>query len=85
MKKILMKRILMNKIKYKIFFTNFFLYIKIENKYQKHKERPQKEAHERHQNPSEEEKDKRRTNAREIYQSFTEEEKEKKRQIYQET
>ena len=53
MKKILMKRILMNKIKYKTFFTNFFLYIKIENKYQKHKERPQKEAHERHQNPSE--------------------------------
>ena len=36
-------------------FYNFFLYIKMTNKYyQKHKENPWKEAHERYQNISEE-------------------------------
>ena len=54
-----MNKILMKKIKYKIFFIMFFLYIKMTSKYQKHKERLQKEARERYQNLSEEEKDKR--------------------------
>ena len=69
----------------KICFINVFIYIKIVNKYyQKHKERLQKEGHERYQNLSEEEKDKRRKKARERYQNFTEEEKEKRCQYYQE-
>ena len=49
------------------------------NYYQKHKERLQKEARERYQNPCEEEKDKRQKKARERYQNLTEEEKEKRR------
>ena len=36
----------------------FFLYIKITNKYQKHKEKLRKGARERYQNLSEEEKEK---------------------------
>ena len=51
--------------------------------YQKHKERLQKEAHERYQNLSEDEKDKKAKKAREKYQNFTEEEK-KRCQYYQE-
>ena len=51
--------------------------------YQKHKERLQKEAHERYQNISEDEKDKKAKKAREKYQNFTEEEK-KRCQYYQE-
>ena len=44
---------------WKIFFINFFLYIKMVNKYyQKHKEKLQKESRERYQNLSEEEKEK---------------------------
>ena len=50
----------------------------VNNYYQKHKERLQKEARERYQNLSEEEKDKRRKKTRERYQNFTDEEKEKK-------
>ena len=43
----------------KIFFIKFFLYIKITNNYyQKHKEKPQKEAGDRYQSLSEEEKTK---------------------------
>ena len=42
----------------KIFFINFFVYMKMTNDYhQKRNKRPQKEARERHQNLSEEEKD----------------------------
>ena len=52
--------------------------------YQKHKERLQKEAHERFQSLSEDAKDIRRKKSREKYQNFTEEEKEKKYQYYQE-
>ena len=50
------------------------------NKYQKHKERLQKEAQEQYQNLYEEEKKKRQKKARATYQNFTEEEKEKKHQ-----
>ena len=56
----------------------------LNNYYQKHKERLQKEAHERNQNLSEEGKGKIRKKARERYQNFTEEEKEKRHQYYQE-
>ena len=51
--------------------------------YQKHKEKLQKEAHERYQNLSEDEKDKKAKKAQERYQNFTEEEKEKRCQYYQ--
>ena len=51
--------------------------------YQKYKERLQKAALERYQNPSEEENDKRQKKAQKRYQNFTEEEKEKRRQYYQ--
>ena len=51
--------------------------------YQKHKEKLQKEAHERYQNLSEDEKDKKAKKAQERYQIFTEEEKEKRCQYYQ--
>ena len=53
--------------------------------YQKHKQRPRKEARKRYQNLSKEEKDKRRKKTRERYQNFTEEEKGRRcRQYYQE-
>ena len=45
--------------------------------YQKHKERPQKEARERYQNLSGKENDKKRKKAREKNQNVTEEDKEK--------
>ena len=51
--------------------------------YQKHKEKLQKEAHERYQNLSEDEKVKKAKKAQERYQNFTEEEKEKRCQYYQ--
>ena len=51
--------------------------------YQKHKEKLQKEEHERYQNLSEDEKDKKAKKAQERYQNFTEEEKEKRCQYYQ--
>ena len=51
--------------------------------YQKHKEKLQKEAHERYQNLSEDEKDKKAKKTQERYQNFTEEEKEKRCQYYQ--
>ena len=48
------------------------------NKYcQKHKEKLQKEAHERYQNLSEEEKDERQKNVRDRYQNVPEEQKQK--------
>ena len=70
MKKILMKKILMKKIKIdiyiyinktnRIFFYNFFVYVKTISKYyQKYKKKLRKEARERYQNLSEEEKEKR--------------------------
>ena len=69
MEKILMKKILMKR-------NIFFVYIKmINNYYEKHKERLQKEPREWYQNLFEEEKDKRRKKARQRYQNFTEEEK----------
>ena len=76
MEKILMKKILMKR-------NIFFVYIKmVNNYYEKHKERLQKEPREWYQNLSEEEKDKRRKKARQRYQNFTEEEKEKRHQYY---
>ena len=61
-------------------FLNFFLYIKMTNKYyQKKKEKLQKEARQRQQNLSDEEKNKRCQYARERYRNLSEEEKEKKR------
>ena len=51
--------------------------------YPTHKEKLQKEAHERYQNLSEDEKDKKAKKAQERYQNFTEEEKEKRCQYYQ--
>ena len=54
----------------------------VNNYYQQHKERLQKEAYERNQILSKEGKGKIRKKARERYQSFTEEEKEKRPQYY---
>ena len=45
--------------------------------YQKHKERSQKEARERYKNLSEKEKDKRRKKAQEKYQNVTEKDQKK--------
>ena len=50
----------------KYFLINFFLYIEMVNKYQKHKERLRKETRERYQNLSEEEKDKKQKSLRKI-------------------
>ena len=69
----------------KIFVYNFFLYIKMTNKYyQKQKEKLRKEARERYQNLSEEEKDKRQKKVWERFQNLPEEEKEKKSQYHRE-
>ena len=47
------------------------------NYYQKHKEKPRQEAHERYQNPSEEEREKKKgKKAWQEYQNLTEEGKE---------
>ena len=67
----------MKKMKYKMFFYNFFHKKSIFNYYQKHKERLQREASEKYQNLSEEEKDKRRKKFRERYQNLPEEQKQK--------
>ena len=45
--------------------------------YQKHKERLQKEAHERYQNLSEEEKNRRRKKVQDRYQNLPKEQKQK--------
>ena len=77
-----MKKILMKKIKYKIFFIIFLLYIENDKCYQKHNERLRKEERIKHQNLSEEEKDKRRKKVQERHQNLLEVEKKKKRQYH---
>ena len=59
----------------KIFFYQFFLYIKITNNY--YQKKKQGKTCERYQNLSEEEKDKRRKEGRERYKNLIKEEKEK--------
>ena len=66
----------------KTFFINYFLYIKMVNKYyQNIKEKLWKEICKRNQNLSEEE-EKMRKKAQDRYQNLSEEEKEKKHQYH---
>ena len=80
MKKILKNTNITNKKK----IINFFLYTKIVNKYQKHKEKLQKETHEKYQNLSEKENEKRQKKIQDRYQNRFEEEGEKKYQYHRE-